>query len=544
MASGREYVVDISSREPSFDPPSYAISHGKDYTLKWEPPAGSKDLTVALSYHFPLETSMESKMRASTKKFLKEEKRKQSKAAVPTNALAPVEESTVEDTAFRALASDLISQRQSEPNKDNEVAVLSADTLGALPEAHLSSSIMVKEKEPGTKEPPNDETLVASSSNVRTLASTSVQQELEHDKVRHHTIEQTGSMNGSGVASTKTYPPDATLSAVVEQPTGPQPGLDDEVPQRLSWVNGLEQKEVKRKKRRYGTIEAAEVAANRGNACEEHRKRKCDPDSCANNGLRLYQSSKLSKESILVQTNTPQIEQKVVSSVTSTKATEGGLVTGLPPSINTSLGTSEPHDRSIAPEWAENSLDNDSLSVFGLGLTPLPAPSGNAFDSSKKTHQIDTDDAVPSEIARDDLSESLSGPFDPPQCSNEFPGWPTDQAGFGSGSGWGSGCLHEPTYMDDQFATDVPDAPSENRHPPDDPSTSFLTLDRNTYDTTMTIDYFRRGADFTCDYDELFDLDIPGPRSFLSLVHEFIFDFCRAKITDLNTTFADLSFGT
>jgi len=64
---------DSSTRDSSFfDPPEYEISYGEDHTLQWIPPAGSKELAVALSYHFPM-GDLESKMRAATKKFLKAE---------------------------------------------------------------------------------------------------------------------------------------------------------------------------------------------------------------------------------------------------------------------------------------------------------------------------------------------------------------------------------------------------------------------------------------------------------------------------------------
>lgn len=64
---------DSSSRESSiFEPPEYEISYGEDHTLQWDPPAGSKELAVALSYHFPM-GDLESKMRAATKGFLKAE---------------------------------------------------------------------------------------------------------------------------------------------------------------------------------------------------------------------------------------------------------------------------------------------------------------------------------------------------------------------------------------------------------------------------------------------------------------------------------------
>lgn len=64
-------------RESSiFDLPQYVISYNDDHTLRWDPPAGSKELSIALSYHFPLERDLGSKMQAATRKFLRAERQK------------------------------------------------------------------------------------------------------------------------------------------------------------------------------------------------------------------------------------------------------------------------------------------------------------------------------------------------------------------------------------------------------------------------------------------------------------------------------------
>jgi hypothetical protein len=66
---------DRSYRETSvFSPPEYQISYGHDHTLQWEPPVDSKELAIALSYHFPLQRDLESKMQAATRRFLRQER--------------------------------------------------------------------------------------------------------------------------------------------------------------------------------------------------------------------------------------------------------------------------------------------------------------------------------------------------------------------------------------------------------------------------------------------------------------------------------------
>jgi exonuclease VII large subunit len=51
----------------------YQISYGEDHTLQWSPAVGSKELAIALSYHFPMQKDLESKMQAAMKVFLHQE---------------------------------------------------------------------------------------------------------------------------------------------------------------------------------------------------------------------------------------------------------------------------------------------------------------------------------------------------------------------------------------------------------------------------------------------------------------------------------------
>jgi hypothetical protein len=64
-----------SRASPAFDPPEYKISYGPDQVLQWDPPSNSRALAVALSWHFPVEKTLESKMQAAIQVFLKEEQK-------------------------------------------------------------------------------------------------------------------------------------------------------------------------------------------------------------------------------------------------------------------------------------------------------------------------------------------------------------------------------------------------------------------------------------------------------------------------------------
>ena len=75
----RELPRDRESGETlTFKPPRYQIFYASDQTLQWDPPADSRELAEALSYHFPIEKSLKSKMQAATRVFLQNRKRSKS----------------------------------------------------------------------------------------------------------------------------------------------------------------------------------------------------------------------------------------------------------------------------------------------------------------------------------------------------------------------------------------------------------------------------------------------------------------------------------
>jgi hypothetical protein len=78
--TGRDDSGDQANLEvPIFSAPQYQINYGEDHTLQWTPPVGSKELAVTLSYHFPLQTDLESKMQAAMKVFLHQEQQSPSR---------------------------------------------------------------------------------------------------------------------------------------------------------------------------------------------------------------------------------------------------------------------------------------------------------------------------------------------------------------------------------------------------------------------------------------------------------------------------------
>jgi hypothetical protein len=102
----------------------YKISYDGDGTLQWHPPVGSKELAVALSYHFPEEKDIKEKMMAAIKDFLRDQRK------ITSNILmAKVENKSrqsVETSNHHAVA-----ERQKAPNH-SDLQVLSWDPLGKI----------------------------------------------------------------------------------------------------------------------------------------------------------------------------------------------------------------------------------------------------------------------------------------------------------------------------------------------------------------------------------------------------------------------------
>jgi hypothetical protein len=158
-----------SRASPPFDPPEYKISYGPDQVLQWDPSSNSRALAVALSWHFPVEKTLESKMQAAIRVFLKEEQK----------------------------------------------ASLSTDS-GSSPEA----------------------------------ISNSVSRESEGSETFQPTLKVSDGLNKR-----------------------PLPGPESAF-QVLNWDPDVKGFKSKRQRRKYEKDEGVKVKANRGNACEEHRRRK------------------------------------------------------------------------------------------------------------------------------------------------------------------------------------------------------------------------------------------------------------------------------
>lgn len=83
---------------PVIELPSYTIHYAKDMTLEWEPPIGSDELALALSWRFPCVEGLENKMRAAISEFIgNRERRIQSN----NNSTSRGSESTKPESIFQ-----------------------------------------------------------------------------------------------------------------------------------------------------------------------------------------------------------------------------------------------------------------------------------------------------------------------------------------------------------------------------------------------------------------------------------------------------------
>jgi hypothetical protein len=217
--------VDIRSRESSaFEPPSYEISYASDHTLKWDPPQGSMELAIALSYHFPIERDLECKMRAATKKFLKAEARKN-----PLNW----------NSVLQRTKAAIVRAGQG-PRSPKEMASTYP------PSPNLRQQVVTFERELGQ--------------NARNESSRETPPEPQSLHSNANPVENT---SGPGRPKSSTHPSDVNLD----------PPSSESLLKIVPWDSGLNGF-LKRKKRRYGMEERTKVAANRGNACADHQRKK------------------------------------------------------------------------------------------------------------------------------------------------------------------------------------------------------------------------------------------------------------------------------
>jgi hypothetical protein len=196
----------------------YQISYDDDGAFRWTPAAGSKELATALSYHYPEEKDMKAKMQAAIKEFLRDERKVAFKNTKKGGAGGDATKVTI--------------------GPENDTGIFATRTYPIL----------------------------ALSETARKAATTSAAQlSYETDSKLHQAAEV-----GGFDLSQQT--PMGNPDRIVQQ----NMNLEKPNLQVLCW--DTKEKKFKgdnrRKKRGYGKVEGAKVAANRGYVCDFHRRQK------------------------------------------------------------------------------------------------------------------------------------------------------------------------------------------------------------------------------------------------------------------------------
>jgi hypothetical protein len=205
-----------NSPSPAFQPPQYAIRVAPDKSLRWDPPADSEELAIALSYHFPRPQTLEAKMQAATQKWLHDRR--------------PRHRSTVSLDGTQAKVN--LNARE---NVYGQIQAL-ADLEKPLPRLRHPKG------------------------NVSSIRSYN-----PRDEASSYFISLPNPLDNNAR--------DIRTEELNQQPLARS--CDPDKPCLISWqVETKDSPHRITKKRRYSDDERRRVAKNRGNACDDHRRRR------------------------------------------------------------------------------------------------------------------------------------------------------------------------------------------------------------------------------------------------------------------------------
>ncbi|KAH8679659.1 hypothetical protein BGZ60DRAFT_234751 [Tricladium varicosporioides] len=277
----------------------YEILRGEDRALRFDPPVDSEELAIALSYHFPRPKTLEGKMQAAILKYLREKfiplqpqvESSDSFVGDLLDSSSSHYPSSVLDTVLgqQKLAANLIPPSDIQTSCvsgqiTDEYSHLKPEFLNFTSnpsyhdfqsEFHLGIGNTVEENWKDLMAPPN-------------LSSPCQGMEL--------------SLQGSGQDTNLPSSPRVSrgynkiipwISDLQQSPDwNPVPEIVTSVQLQRGWAWDSKTGLIKHKgkKRKYGALEAEQVAKNRGNTCDKHKrmKTKCDPKKCPGNKSFKY----------------------------------------------------------------------------------------------------------------------------------------------------------------------------------------------------------------------------------------------------------------
>lgn len=219
----------LSSRQSSiFEPPGYSIFYGPDNTLLWEPIAGSAELAIALSYHFPFEKDLAGKMRAAMRKFLKGQSGNEDRGETQ-----PKSQKQATPSSLTPRVSSPLPMKKTLGSRRNLPPSLALGQTRTKSHSHSTNENNSNSTQCPDGKP--SDPLILASQGILGIGPLSHAKDVDA-KVANATIENSF--------------------------------------QILSWTPESRCGGKGRRKRPYEKVEKVQVAANRGNVCEVHRRRK------------------------------------------------------------------------------------------------------------------------------------------------------------------------------------------------------------------------------------------------------------------------------
>lgn len=260
-SSHRSPSVSYSRESSVFDPPVYTIYSGSDHVLQFDPPVGSKELAVAMSYHFPGEGSLDAMMRAAVKKHLREERRsressKSDSRGRSTNGRLPTPQSEEKHRINRSSAPRLSEQTQPPPLPPR-VSVFKSDEPDSTSSGKRGSRRAVSSH-------------VDNSDRKSSHRNDAPHYPADADADERPARPSYGTCLGVPSSSNSR----TSKSADSHRRRRADSSGDESDLRILAWNPEVQGFKEKQKKRRYEKEEREQVRANRGHACEDHRKRR------------------------------------------------------------------------------------------------------------------------------------------------------------------------------------------------------------------------------------------------------------------------------
>lgn len=268
----------------------YEISRADDRTLRFDPPVDSEELAIALSYHFPRPRTLEGKMQAAILKYLREK-------SIPLQAQIQSSDTVVgdiQDSPSSLWPSELLDTASKQPQlttspippSDMQASCISDQITDEY--SHLKPDYLNFTSNPSYHDFQSEFNLGLGNAVKQTWKDLMTPPDLSSPRQDLNLTLQDSRQNTNPPSSPKVIRHYNRvipwISDLQQSPNwNPVPEIITSVQTQRGWTWDSKTGLIKHKgkKRKYGALEAEQVAKNRGNACEKHKRMKTKA-SCSN----------------------------------------------------------------------------------------------------------------------------------------------------------------------------------------------------------------------------------------------------------------------